>query len=72
MAVVIVGDFPDSSKVLELIQTHLGAAFPVPQDSSSSSSSEGPQQPQQQQQQVVPHPPLPVVSPESWQHSEPR
>jgi hypothetical protein len=68
MAVVIVGDFPDCEKVVELINRHMGAAFPPPQGGSSNIQ----QQQQEQQQLVVLHPPLPVVEPSSWQHTEPR
>jgi len=67
MAVVVVGDFPDCSNVADMIKQHLGAAFQPPAGSSSSSSSSP-----QQQVAAVPRPPLPVVSPDSWQHTEPR
>jgi hypothetical protein len=68
MAVVIVGDFPDCSKVADLIKQYMGDAFPAPHQRSSSSSSRQ----QQQQQQGPERPLLPSVSPDSWQHAEPR
>jgi hypothetical protein len=63
MAVVIVGDFPDCSKIADLIKQYMGDTFAAPQHNSSSSSS---------RQQGPERPLLPVVSPDSWQHTEPR
>lgn len=71
MAVVIVGDFPDPTKVVDMIHKHLDTAFETAaaaaaggQDSSSRSAASAVPPPH--------HPPLPVVSPSDWQHTEPR
>eukprot|EP00882_Tetradesmus_deserticola_P023621 GHRQ01025717.1.p1 GENE.GHRQ01025717.1~~GHRQ01025717.1.p1 ORF type:complete len:110 (+),score=34.22 GHRQ01025717.1:434-763(+) len=58
MAVVVVGDFPDPSAVLSLIQQHLGPAFEEAAAAGLLQLQGGPE--------------VPRVVPDSWQHSEPR